>query len=183
MNNTFKAFRTLYSVLPKRLRRKVIFTGINSFVMIGLDLLGVGLLLPLLVMVLGENNILENPYLSYFFELSPFQSAESFMWFILIIVVFIALARLLLSSLISYRQTRMLFDISQYLSLKLYRIYYNNGFLFVKSSNSHRLISRVEGIASYLIQGYFIPFVSLISESVVTIIVFMAFMFCFIKVF
>ena len=57
--NIFKAFTILYKILPKALRRKVVFTGANSFLMIGLDLLGLGLLLPLLVMILGENNITE----------------------------------------------------------------------------------------------------------------------------
>ena len=183
MRSTLKSFSTLYKILPKNLRCKVIFTGINSFLMIGLDLLGVGLLLPLLIMILGENNITENPYLRYFFELSGFENASSFIWCILIIVICIALVRLLLSTFLSYKQTRMLFDISQYLSLKLYRIYYNNGFLFVKKNNSHKLINRIEGIAAYLIMGYFIPFVTLISELVVTIIVMGGLMFYDIKIF
>ena len=181
--NIFKAFTILYKILPKALRRKVVFTGANSFLMIGLDLLGLGLLLPLLVMILGENNITENPYLSAIYEHSGFESTASFIYSVLIAVVAIAFIRFLLTSYLGYRQSRMLFDISQYLSLRLYRLYYNNGFLFIKQNSSHRLINKVEGVAAYLIQGYFIPFVGLISELTVTVIVLIALMVYNIKVF
>ena len=183
MKNTLNAFSTLYHILPRSLRLKVILTGVNSFLMIGLDLLGVGLLLPLLVMVLGENNIDENPYLHTLYQHTGFESTATFIHFVLIVVVCIALIRLLLTSYISYRQSRMLFDISQFLSLRLYRIYYSNGFMFVKQNNSHRLINKIEGVAAYLIQGYFIPFVGLISELVVTLIVLGALMVYNIQVF
>ena len=143
MKNTFQSIHLLYSVLPGKLRRKLIATGINTFAMILLDVVGVSILLPLLVLVLSENNITENPYLSLLYSAGAFTSARSFVIVVLAVVLGVALLRLLLASFIHYHQNRALFDISQYLSIRLYRLYYNSGFLFVKLHNSHKLINKI----------------------------------------
>ncbi len=183
MKNTFQSIHLLYSVLPGKLRRKLIATGINTFAMILLDVVGVSILLPLLVLVLSENNITENPYLSLLYSAGAFTSARSFVIVVLAVVLGVALLRLLLASFIHYHQNRALFDISQYLSIRLYRLYYNSGFLFVKLHNSHKLINKIEGASTYLIQGYFIPFVTLLCEGVVTLMVLIALMVYNIEVF
>ena len=183
MKNTFQSIHSLYSVLPGEFRKKLILIGANTFLMILLDVVGIGLLLPLLVLVLSENSITANPYLNYVYTLGGFNSPHTFIMVILGIVLAIALIRLLLASLIHYKQSRALFAISQHLSMRLYRLYYSNGFLFVKMHSSHKLINKIEGASSYLIQGYFIPFVTLLCEGVVTVMVLVALMIYNIEVF
>ena len=65
MKNTFQSIHSLYSVLPSEFRKKLILIGVNTFLMILLDVVGIGLLLPLLVLVLSENSITANPDLNY----------------------------------------------------------------------------------------------------------------------
>ena len=174
MKSTLKAIRDLYLLLPHLFRLKLIMTGVISFLLIIVDIIGIGILIPLLLMILSEDKVLINPYLSYIYHHGGFISLNTFVIFVLIVVVAIALFRLIASSYLQYKQSRILFDISQHLSLQLYQLYYNKGFLFVKNNNSHRLINKVEGVAGYLIQGYFIPFTSLLCELVVTALILVA---------
>ena len=129
MKNTFQSIHSLYSVLPGEYRKKLIMIGVNTFLMILLDVVGIGLLLPLLVLVLSENSITDNSYLNYIYTLGSFNSPRTFIMMILGIVLSIALLRLLLASLIHYKQSRSLFAISQHLSISLYKLSYSNGFL------------------------------------------------------
>lgn len=162
----------LYKVLPRLYKLRLWGVGISVFVMAVLDLLGTGVLLPVLLLVLNEKVVLENKYLALFYDWAGFDSIRSFMFFICISVLLFSLVRVSLSARLQYKQNLRLFSISSYLSMRLYRYYYSKGYLFIKQNNSHKLINQVNSVADNLIKGYFVSYTQLLCECVVATTIF-----------
>lgn len=160
--------KRLYKVLPRLYRLHLWKVGISVFVMAVLDLVGTGVLLPVLLLVLNENIILENRYMAVFYNWMGFDSIRSFVFFICMAVLLFSIIRVCLFAWLQYKQNKRLFTISSYLSLQLYKYYYAKGYLFIKQNNSHKLINRINSVAGNLIQGYFVPYTQLLCEIFVT---------------
>lgn len=159
----------LYRLLPRSYRLRIWMAGFTIFIISVFDLLGTGVLLPILLLVLDETAIEKNSYLSGLYRWGGFDNFSSFLIFICVIILFFSLVRVLVCTWLQYLQNKRLFTISSYLSLKLYNFYYRKGFLYIKQHNSHKLINQVNGISSSLIQGYLVPYTQLICECVVMI--------------
>ncbi len=159
----------LYKLLPRPYRLRIWMVGFTIFIMSVFDLLGTGVLLPVLLLVLDEKAIEENQYLSGFYNWGGFDNYSSFLVLICVIILLFSIIRVLICTWLQYIQNKRLFAISSYLSLKLYNYYYRKGFLYIKQHNSHKLINQVNGISDSLIQGYLVPYTQLICEYVVMI--------------
>ena len=159
----------LYKLLPKKYKRKLILASASVFVMAIMDLVSLGILLPVLLLVLDKDNISQNHYFSILYQKGGFASEQAFIGTVCLVVFLISLGRTLINTYIQYSQTKRLFEISKYLSLHLYQLYYSKGFLYIKQHNSLRLINHINAIAQNLIQGYFIPFNALVCEFLVII--------------
>lgn len=159
----------LYGLLPRSYRLRIWMAGFTIFIISVFDLLGTGVLLPILLLVLDETAIEKNSYLSGLYRWGGFDNYSSFLIFICVIILFFSIVRVLVCTWLQYTQNKRLFTISSYLSLKLYNYYYRKGFLYIKQHNSHKLINQVNGIADSLIKGYLVPYTQLICECVVMI--------------
>ena len=159
----------LYRLLPRPYRLRIWMTGFTIFIISVFDLLGTGVLLPILLLVLDETAIEKNSYLSGLYRWGGFDNFSSFLIFICVIIFFFSLVRVLVCTWLQYTQNKRLFTISSYLSLKLYNYYYRKGFLYIKQHNSLKLINQVNGISDSLIQGYLVSYTQLICECVVMI--------------
>lgn len=159
----------LYGLLPRSYRLRIWMAGFTIFIISVFDLLGTGVLLPILLLVLDETAIEKNSYLSGLYRWGGFDNYSSFLIFICVIILFFSIVRVLVCTWLQYTQNKRLFTISSYLSLKLYNFYYRKGFLYIKQHNSHKLINQVNGISDSLIQGYLVPYTQLICECVVMI--------------
>lgn len=159
----------LYKLLPKKYKRKLTLASVSVFVMAIMDLVSLGILLPVLLLVLDKDSISQNHYFAMLYQKGGFASEQAFIGMVCLVVFLISLGRTLFNTYIQYSQNKRLLDISNYLSLHLYQLYYSKGFLYIKQHNSLRLINQINAVAQNLIQGYFIPFTSLICEFLVII--------------
>lgn len=157
----------LYKLLPHKYRLRIWMAGLTIFVMSVFDLLGTGVLLPVLLLVLDEEAITKNEYMSAFYNWYGFNDFLSFVVFICAVILFISIGRVVVCTWLQYKQNKRLFSISSYLSLRLYQYYYSKGFLYIKQHNSHKLINQINGISGSLISGYLVPYTQLICECVV----------------
>ncbi|WP_455637976.1 ABC transporter ATP-binding protein [Parabacteroides sp.] len=159
----------LYKLLPRSYRLRIWMTGFTIFVISIFDLLGTGVLLPILLLVLDETAIQKNQYLAGLYDWGGFDNFSSFLVFICAVILLFSIVRVLVCTWLQYTQNKRLFTISSYLSLKLYNYYYRKGFLYIKQHNSFKLINQVNGISGSLVQGYLVPYTQLICECVVMI--------------
>lgn len=156
--------KRLYRLLPSILQRKLLFISFSVFLLAILDLVGLGVLLPVLVLVVSENSLTDNRYLSLVYDWGGFESNRSFILMLCGMIFIISLVRILLSTFVLYKQNRSLYAINTYLSINLYHYYYERGFLFIKKNNSHQLINRINSVSANLITGYFFPYTQLLCE-------------------
>lgn len=159
----------LYLLLPRQYRLCIWMTGVTIFIMSVFDLVGIGVLVPVLLLVLNEDAVTENRYMSELFNWFGFEDFFSFMIFICAVILLFSIGRIVICTWLQYKQNKRLFTISSYLSLRLYRYYYSKGFLYIKQNNSHQLINRVNGVSQSLIQGYLVPYTQLICECAVMV--------------
>lgn len=157
----------LYKLLPRVYRLRLLGVGINVFIMAFLDLIGIGVLLPVLLFVLNENAVSENRYLEMLYHWGGFESNRAFILSICLAILLFSVGRVLLSTWFQYKQNLRLFSISNYLSVRLFQTYYSNGYLFIKQNNSHKLINQINCVSTNLIQSYFIPYTQLVCECAV----------------
>lgn len=157
----------LYKLLPHSYRLRIWLVALTIFVISVLDLLGTGVLIPVLLLVIDENAIEQNSYLSAIYSYGGFNNYSSFMLFICGIILVFSIGRVLVSTWLQYQQNKRILSISSYLSEHLYTYYYQKGFLYIKQNNSHNLINRVNGISQSLILGYLVPYTQLVCECVV----------------
>lgn len=157
----------LYRLLPRQYRIRIWATGLTIFIMSVFDLVGTGILLPVLLFVLNEDAITENQYMSGLYNWCGFNDFFSFVIFICVAILLFSVGRIVICTWLQYKQNRRLFTISSYLSLRLYNYYYSKGFLYIKQHNSHLLVNQVHGVSISLIQGYLVPYTQLICECVV----------------
>lgn len=157
----------MYKLLPRRYRLRVWLTVLTIFIMSVFDLLGIGVLLPVLLLVLNEDAITENKYMSGLYNWFGFTDFFSFMLFICGGILLFSVLRVLVCTWLQYKQNKRFFTISSYLSLRLYHYYYAKGFLYIKQRNSHQLINQINGVSVSLVQGYLLPYTLLICECVV----------------
>ena len=161
-----------YKLLPRLYKQRLWGVVLSVFIMAIVDLVGIGVLLPILLLVFNEKIILENKYLALFYNWAGFDSIRTFVFFICFSVLIFSIMRVCLSVWLQYKQNQRLFSLSSYLSIRLYRCYYSKGYLFIKQNNSHKLINQVNSIADNLIKGYFVPFSSLACEAFVSVSIF-----------
>lgn len=162
----------LYKVLPRLYRLRLWGVGVSVFITAVLDLLGTGVLLPVLLLVLNEKVVLDNKYMAMFYDWAGFDSVRSLMFFICISILLFSLIRVVLSTWLQYKQNKRLFSIATYLSMRLYRYYYSKGYLFIKQNNSHKLINQINSVADNLIKGYFVSYTQLLCECFVAATIF-----------
>jgi ABC-type multidrug transport system fused ATPase/permease subunit len=108
-----------------------------------LEMLGLGVLLPLLGLLSQSNNYLEKPFL---YILSNFFGHPSFTSLILIILCLLVVLYLIKSFFLIYitwRQSSFCQDLSQNLSNSLYNIYLNQSYEFFIQRNSAVLIRNI----------------------------------------
>ena len=98
--------KRLYKVLPRLYRLRLLKVGISVFIMAVLDLVGTGVLLPVLLLVLNENIILENRHMALFYSWMGFDSIRSFVFFICIVVLLFSIIRVCLSAWLQYKQNK-----------------------------------------------------------------------------
>lgn len=159
----------LYILLPHKYRLRIWIVGLTIFIISVFDLVGIGVLLPVLLLVLDENTVTDNQYMSALYNWGGFNDFFSFMIFICLVILLFSIGRILICTWLQYLQNKRLFSISSYLSLRLYNYYYSKGFLYIKQKNSHQLLNRINGVFHSLIQGYLVPYTQLICECIVMI--------------
>jgi len=166
-----RTFTFIKKVVPKSLRARGIFTLLAVFLNSILDLLGIASLIPLLMIIIDDNAISNNRYLSIVYHSLNFTSDRAFIVFIcLLVLVFILLKNLL--SLVLYRaQYNYSFLLHSYFSRKIYGYYYSRGLLFLKNSNSNTLVNHINNSILYFVQFIVVGFLAAINELIVMLLV------------
>lgn len=165
---------TLWRVIPRNYRRRVVGVTLTIFLRALLNFVGIATLIPILTLMLEGEDVASNRYLGWLYEAV---GAESYMSFVVVVcsavVVFILLKNII--TLILYRTERnFIYSLYKRLSEKLYVAYHERGYGYVKQNNSAILTRNVNVVSLLFVAGVLKPIATIIGEVLLLGLIFVA---------
>ena len=157
-------FKLIYRVIPESFRRKAIFVAATIFVRALLNFVGIAMLVPVLMIIIG-GDIEANPYMSKAYEWLGL-SAEGFVATVCGMVVGVLVIKNVLNLLLYRAERSYIFTLYKYLSRRLYVSYYQRGLGFIKRSNSAHLARDVNAVSLMFATGVLKPLAQIAGEVV-----------------
>jgi len=164
------AIKLIKNVLPRHLfvraARTLLYIFCNSLI----ELIGIAILIPLLIVILNENNINHNPWLKNVYDGLGFSSYAQFIIFICSLVLFFTVLKNLLSVVLVREQYRFSFSVYKHISLALFRKYYSLGLQSLKVHNSNRLVNHITSVTLMFSQNVINSVSGIISEVLILLL-------------
>ncbi|MCI4670282.1 MAG: ABC transporter ATP-binding protein/permease [Bacteroidia bacterium] len=182
-NFIVQSIRRIFALLDSYFRRRGIIVVIFSFVNSVLELMGLGALLPLILLVLDENIIENSEVIRSIYDFFGFQSPTAFITAICIGVMSIIIVKNVVSLLIIRMQARYSLDLFQYFNNKMMRIFYERNYTFFLNTNSHKIIRDFYTIPNQFAGELVLPMMSLFNEIVMIFLIVVSIMIYKFKIF
>lgn len=125
--------KKLNIIFSKKEKLKIVYLSILSIASSSVDVLSIGLLIPLIGSILNDENILT--YISFINNFFKNVNTENFLQFMLTVFILLIILKNLFQIFFSYILTKFLITISQSIQSKLYFNYINKE--FIKLANIH----------------------------------------------
>lgn len=167
--------RRLISLIPREYRGGCLKLALLVPIKAILDLVGVAVLLPVMVLVL-EPDRLEASFVGRWFRAVGIDNHDMFGPIVLAGVVGILLVKVALSLLIQRFQGKFLTDLYRDLSSKLFVSMYSRGLLYIKNRNSAKMTFNVTGVCYNFVMCYLGGWMKLIGEVCFILLIFAALM-------
>jgi ABC-type multidrug transport system fused ATPase/permease subunit len=141
MNLIFK----INNLLSRYQKKELIKISILLFIGVFFEMLGLGLMLPLLAAMLNKNIFQDYPFLKSFLHKigNPDQTKIVIIGFILLIIFYSI--KLLFTMYLNWKQAKFSSQLSENFSLKLFSGYLNMPYIFHLNRNSSNLIHNITG--------------------------------------
>jgi ABC-type bacteriocin/lantibiotic exporter with double-glycine peptidase domain len=145
----------------------VFLTVVRAF----LEMAGLALFVPLLLLLLEEDGISKNEWLNRVYTGLNIDSFGSFLLLICGVVLLFTLLKNLALHKINNHQNRSLLKIFSHYSESLFTRYYNKGLLFIKESSSHALSHNTNSVCYSYVFGVLSPAISLVGDLILAILI------------
>lgn len=136
-----------------------------------LELAGLALFVPLLLLLLQEDGMARSEYLSRIYVALPMDSSGTFLvWACVAVLVFTLLKNLLLH-LINNHRNRALLTLYAQFSESLFARYYNNGHLFIKESSPSALSHNTNAVCYSYVFNVLSPALTLAGDLLLVLLI------------
>lgn len=155
--------REILSLIPQEYRKGCINVALLVPVKAVLDLIGVAVLLPVMMLVLDPEK-LQASLLGSVSEYLDFGSQVKFTAFVILSVIAVLLVKIFLSILITNYQKKFLLGLYRNLSSKLFVSLFSRGLIYIKNQNSSRMTFNVIGVCYNFVMSYLGGWMGLVGE-------------------
>ncbi len=145
----------------------VFFTVVRAL----LEMAGLALFVPLLLLLLEEDGISKNEWLNRIYTDLNIDSFGAFLLFVCGVVLIFTLLKNFALHKINNHQNRSLLKRFSHYSKSLFTRYYNNGLLFIKENNSSALSHNTNTVCYSYIFGVLSPAITLAGDLILTILI------------
>jgi len=170
-NIIISSIKKTFKILPLKFKKKALISSLLLFLNSFLDLAGLASLLPLFTIILKDNVIHENHYLSEIYTFFEFTSDNQFILFISILVIIIIIGKNIISLIISKFQVTFSTDVMRYGVESLHKIYYKKGYSYFKQTNSNITLRDIYTIPSRFASIIIMGLISLFNEIVILLLI------------
>lgn len=167
--------RKLLSLIPREYRRGCINVALLVPFKAILDLVGVAVLLPVMVLVLDPAR-LEASFLGKWVTNMGYSIGDNFGITVLTMVVAVLVLKVILSLCIQRYQSTFLSSLYRELSSRLFISLYSRGLVYIKNQNSARMTFNVTGVCYNFVMCYLGGWMKLIGELCFVLLLFAALM-------
>lgn len=159
----FQAFK----LLPKSIKKKTGF--VFAFLLLNsvLEVIGLGILIPLFTILLKDNFIHESSFIENIYHTLNFSSESGFIVFITLSVVVFILIKSVVNIWITSFQSKFAFSTYKHFAVCLQKLNYQKGYMHFKDNNTAFLLRDINAMPIYYAQNILLPSLLLFNEIVV----------------
>lgn len=155
--------------IPNSFKKKGFWVALSVPLRALLDLLGLAVLLPVLIMVLDSASLMNVPLVSEIYSLLGFSSIQKFIYFLVSVILGFILFKTGLNLLLLNTQNRYLLSLYKYFSSNLFTSLYDRGLIFVKDSNSSEIAFKINAVCYNFVVSYLASILKIFGQSIFTI--------------
>lgn len=163
----FKIFSKIWYFLESSTRTKFVFVVFLSFINTILDLLGLGLFVPLILFVFKVESINSNKYTSYIFNYFSFHSEIKFIVISGLFFVLLLIIKNILSLWINRYQIYFSFNIFKLISQNLFKFHINSKNLFLNDEHSSEITREIYVTSLHFTEFILVSTLTLLNELVI----------------
>ena len=156
----FSNLNKIFFIIDQKEKIKIFFLFILILLISILEILGIGLILPLLYFLIDEKNILKFKEILFF---SQFSNQQIFNISILSISI-IFLTKFILTIFFQIKQNKIIFELMHTLLKKVYSKYLNQSYAFFLKKDSSYFVSNLSTQIPDIIYNFIMPSILLFSE-------------------
>ena len=156
----FSNLNKIFFIIDQKEKIKIFFLFILILLISILEILGIGLILPLLYFLIDEKNILKFKEILFF---SQFSNQQIFNISILTISI-IFLTKFILTIFFQIKQNKIIFELMHTLLKKVYSKYLNQSYAFFLKKDSSYFVSNLSTQIPDIIYNFIMPSILLFSE-------------------
>lgn len=159
--------KSIWSLLPSLKKAQAVKLWLMMVLGMLLEMLSVGLIIPLIALVTKKNSALSVPYFGDVIHRLQIESPNTLIVVILLILVIAYLIKNLYLLYLTWKQGNFVFGLQAELSKKLFSTYLRQPYSFHLQNNSANLIQNVYGEMFLFINSAVNPCIYLLAESLV----------------
>ena len=163
------SIKKILQILNKRERLQLLLLLFLIIITAFTQTLGVASVLPFIGLIMEPALIFENEYLLWAYETFNFADVSAFIIFAGLVMLAIILFSNALSALTTWLKTRFSLMNNHRLSMRLLKKYLSMPYAYFLNQNSADLSKNVLGEVNHLTYSYIIPFLQLITKSLVVL--------------
>ena len=168
-----KSIIKFISILPKNLKKRLIFLFFFMVVLAFLEILSIGSVLPVVGILTDKSFVNENEYLSHFFNLFSISNKDYYIYFALLTLLFLYTLKSILGIFLTYQKYKIAYRTRVDLSSKLLEFYIRQDYEDYTKRGSYILINNILKEIPFFVEGIITPLITLFIEAITFIFIFL----------
>ena len=157
--------------LNKKSINKIIYLQIVTILIGLLNVLSAILIAPFIMLIAGENLKINNPFFQKVFNFVNIFETDYLLLYVSIMLVGFYLLTIILNLLLSYLNLKWVQDIIVYFQSNLFSYYVEKNWLYHSDTSSKDLVSKLHNDSRRLTNLVILPFITLFSNLIVSLII------------
>lgn len=160
----------LRDILPRPYRQRALRVTGTIFLRALLNLAGLAVLLPVLVLILDSNAMASVPWLAELYRAGGFRNRHSFVIAVCAAVVAVVALKCLFNLLLYRYERNFVYDLYRDLSRTLFCTYHDRGLPLLKRSNTAELARNVNVVSLTFVTGVLRPAATMLSDGLLLVL-------------
>ena len=170
-NIYFSTGRNILFLFDRDLKKKSTFITLLVLFNVLIDLVGLSLIFPIILIALDVELLLSNKYILHFYNYFEFSSSKSFLIVFVVLIFIFFFLKNLLSIFINKNQINFGLYVGEKFSLNEFRLFSNENFLKVKINKSTVVERNIVTIPYFLVVFIVQPFILITTELIMSFII------------